>query len=110
MNFLKRFWSFDRLLGVDLVKLIYYFGLAAIVVGIAVGMMLGVVTMTSADLGQGFVQLVAFPVVGAVVIVYWRFLCEFFMVVFQMNDRLGDLRDTVMGTPPPAPDPNAPQF
>ena len=106
---IKRFWSFDRLLGVDLVKLIYYFGLAAIVVGIAIGMMLGVITLMS-DLGRGFVQIIAVPAVGAVVIVYWRFVCEFFMVVFQMNDRLGDLRDTVMGGAPPPPDPNAPQF
>ena len=104
---LRRLWSFDHLLGVDLVKLIYYVGLIGIVAGAAIGMLFGLVTLT-ANLGAGVVQLIAIPAVAAVSIVYWRFVCEFFMVIFQMNDRLGDLRNTVMGVPPV--DPNAPEF
>lgn len=105
---LKRFLSFDHLLGVDLVKLIYYVGLIGIVASIAIGILFGLVTLTS-NIGGGFVQIVAVPAVGAVTIVYWRFACEFFLVVFQMNDNLRDLRNNVMGVAP-APDPNAPEF
>ena len=107
-DILKRFLSFDRLLGVGLVQIIFYVGLIGICGGILIGMMFAIVTLTS-DIGGGVVQLVAIPAVGAVLLVLWRFICELFIVVFEMNERLGELRDAVYGAPPP-PAPDAPQF
>ena len=37
----KRFLSFDRLIGPNLVKLVYYFGAAAIVLGLALNVLPG---------------------------------------------------------------------
>lgn len=109
-SLIQRFLSFDRLMGVALVRVIYYFGLALICGGIVIGVMLGVMTLV-ADLGRGVVQMIAIPAVGAVVLMLWRFVCEVFVVVFEMNNHLHDLRDAVYGAPPASPpDPNAPHF
>lgn len=107
-NLIKRFLSFDQLLGVGLVRIMYYVGLIGICAGIVIMWMMGFVTLTS-DIGGGVMQIIAVPAVGLVLLVLWRFTCELFIVWFEMNERLGDLRNAVYGAPP-APDPNAPQF
>ena len=38
-------------------------------------------------------QLIAVPAVAAVGLVYWRFLCELFMLAFLAYERLGQVRD-----------------
>ena len=38
-------------------------------------------------------QLLAVPAVAAVALVYWRFLCELFMLAFLAYERLGEVRD-----------------
>jgi hypothetical protein len=53
-------------------------------------------------------QLLAVPAVSAVAFVYWRFLCELFMLAFLAYERLGEVRDALTGAT--APDPNHPQF
>ena len=105
----QRFWSFERLLGVGLVQVLYYFGLALICGGMVIGLVLGVMTLVS-DPGRGVVQMIAAPAVGAVVLVLWRFVCEVFVVVFEMNNHLHDLRDAVYSAPPTSPPADAPQF
>jgi hypothetical protein len=79
-------------MGVALVKLVYYFGLAIILGMMLIGVLLAMMRLAS-DLGSGFVQLIAVPAVGAVALVYWRFLCELFMVAFENHARLGEIRD-----------------
>lgn len=109
-DIVRRFWGFDQLLGVGLVKIIYYFGLIGICAAIGIGLILAIMTLVS-DVGRGAVQMIAIPAVGLVALVYWRFLCEFFIVVFEMNERLGEIRDAARGYPAPAPvDPNHPAF
>ena len=104
---LARFIGFDRLLGPTLVKIVYYVG-AAFIVG-AAGMMAlaGLVSIFNGNFGGGLTQLVAAPAVGAVAFVYWRFICELFMLAFLAYDRLGEIRDRLVWS---APDPSHPEF
>jgi len=101
-DILQRFIGFDRLLGPVLVKIIYYMVSAGIVLGALVGVLLGIMSLFAGNF-SGLVQIIAAPVVAAVALVYWRFLCELFILAFQSYERLGEIRDRL----PPN---NYPQF
>lgn len=109
---LRRFLGFDRLLGPALVKIVYYFG-AGVIVLVTLGGVLFAIMSLAADLGAGLMRLLATPAVGAVAFVYWRFLCELFMLAFLAYERLGEVRDLMRvatGQAPAPPDPNHPTF
>ncbi len=89
----QRFLSFDRLIGPVLVKLVYYFGAAAIVAGAIFALLTAIFSLFGGNFTGGFVQLIAVPAVAAVGLVYWRFLCELFMLAFLGYERLGQVRD-----------------
>lgn len=111
-SILQRFIGFDRLLGPVLVKIIYYFMAVVIVVMGGGGVIAGVLSIVSGNIGQGLMQIVAVPVVCAVALVYWRFLCELFMLAFLMFERMGEMRDALNAATGAntAPDPNHPAF
>lgn len=92
-SILGRFLGFERLLGPVLVRLIYYFGAAAIVAMTGVNVLLALMAIVAGNVGGGAMQLIATPAVAAVVFIYWRFLCELFMLAFLAYQRLGEVRD-----------------
>lgn len=102
----QRFMGFDRLLGPSLVKIVYYVGALFIIGATTLTMLSGLVSIFNGNLGAGAMQLVAAPAVGAVGFVYWRFVCELFMLAFLAYDRLGEIRDRLAWSP----DPNHPPF
>jgi hypothetical protein len=108
----QRFLSFDRLIGPTLVRFVYYFG-AAVIVVLAIGALLtAVFSLAGGNFGTGAMQLLAVPAVAAVALVYWRFMCELFMLAFLAFERLGEVRDLMRvaaGIDAP-PDPNHPEF
>ncbi len=111
-SIIQRFLGFDRLLGPTLVKFVYYFGAAAIVV-LALGALLtAIFSLAGGNFGTGAMQLLAVPAVAAVALVYWRFLCELFMLAFLAFERLGEVRDLmrIAAGQPAAPDPDHPEF
>ncbi len=90
---LQRFLGFDRMLGPALVKLVYYVGAAMIIGFAAFALVTGVMAMLAGSFGAGLMYLIAAPAVGAVALVYWRFVCELFMLAFLSYERLGEIRD-----------------
>lgn len=111
-SLLQRFLSFDRLIGPRLVKIVYFFGAAVIAMGIVGTLLTAVFSIAGGNLGAGAMQVLAAPAVGAVALVYWRFLCELFMLAFLAYERLGEVRDLMRiaaGQAPPV-DPDHPAF
>lgn len=111
-SIIRRLFSFDDLIGPALVKLVYYVGAACILIFIAMTLIAGVMSIVGGNLGAGAMQLLAAPAVGLVGFIYWRFICELFILAFLAFDRLGEVRDLMRiaaGQSPP-PDPNHPQF
>lgn len=92
-SILQRFIGFDRLLGPVLVKIVYYVGMAGLVLFVGITMFLALMAVFSGNLGQGLMQLIAAPAIGAVALVYWRFVCELFMLAFLAYERMGEIRD-----------------
>lgn len=108
-SILQRIWGFDRLIGPVLVKIVYYVGLVAIVLVVLATMLTAILAIFGGNVGVAVMQLIAVPAVGAVVLVYWRFMCELFMLAFLAYDRLGEIR-ALLGGASSAPDPNHPEF
>ena len=111
-SIIQRFISFDRLLGPVLVKIVYYVGAAGIIVAVLGGLSTTVIAFAAGNIGAGVMQAIAVPAVGAVAFVYWRFICELFMLAFLAYERLGEMRDSLRvatGQAAP-PDPNHPAF
>lgn len=100
--------SFDRLLGPTLVKIVYFVGAAIILLGGVFALLTAIFSLAGGNVGGGLMQLLAVPAVCAVAFVYWRFLCELFMLAFLAYERLGEVRDALTGVH--TPDPNHPQF
>jgi Domain of unknown function (DUF4282) len=111
-SIIQRFLSFDRLIGPTLVRFVYYFG-AAVIVVLALGALLtAVFSLAGGNFGTGAMQLLAVPAVAAVGLVYWRFMCELFMLAFLNYERMGEVRDLMRiatGQAAP-PDPDHPEF
>lgn len=107
--FLQSLLGFDRLIGPTLVKIVYYVGAAAIVLTAAATLLTAILSLAGGNFGMALMQLVAVPAVAAVAFVYWRFLCELFMLAFLAYQRLGEVRDAIRAATG-APDPNYPSF
>lgn len=108
----QRFLGFDRLIGPLLVKIVYYVGAASIIIAVVGALVSAVLSFAAGNIGAGVMQAIAVPAVGAVAFVYWRFLCELFMLAFLAYERLGEVRDSLKiatGQAAP-PDPNHPAF
>lgn len=96
---LSNFLSFDKLIGTKLIKILYYLGLLGIVLGF-LGTMVGSLGMMRYSFGQGLGGIIM-GIVGAVLaVVFWRFLCEIYMLFFRMSDDLRDIKNHQMGRTP----------
>ena len=108
-GFLQSLLGFDRLIGPSLVKIVYYVGAVVIVLMAGATLLTAILSLAGGNFGMALMQLVAVPAVAAVVFVYWRFLCELFMLAFLAYQRLGEVRDAIRAATG-APDPNYPSF
>ena len=104
-----RFLGFERLLGPTLVRIVYYVGAVVIVCLTLFALLMALLALFGGNIGPGIMQLLAVPAVGAVGFVYWRFVCELFMLAFLAYDRLTEVRD-LMRVATGTPDPDHPQF
>jgi hypothetical protein len=98
MGFVSTFLNFDKLIGTALVKVIYYIGIVLIV--------LGTLFIMFSGFGVGFLQgigtIVIGPILGIIYLVFWRFLCEMWIVLFKISNDLGDVKKSLAGGAVPA--------
>jgi hypothetical protein len=88
----ERFWRFDKLIGGSLVKVAYYLGL------VGIGLWLVAAVITAFEISEisgdaavgGFLSKVVIAIVATI---FWRFTCEISLMMFQIFDRLGEIRD-----------------
>ena len=90
-SIVSRFMTFDKLIATGLIKVFYWIGVVFILLGTLVGMFSG--------FGSGFMQgigtIVIAPIGGLIGLIFWRFLCEIYIVTFGMYDRLGNIQDAL---------------
>jgi hypothetical protein len=94
---LNQFMSFDKLIGSRLIVIIYWLGLIGIGLGALAGVFGGFAAM-----GAGFftgLGAIIFALIGAVVgVLFWRFICEMYLLLFRMADDVRDIK--AMKSPP----------
>ncbi|WP_417477050.1 DUF4282 domain-containing protein [Maricaulis sp.] len=91
-DLIKRFTTFDKLIATSLIKFLYWIGLAGIALSVIVGIFGAIGAMTQSFLA-GLGMLIAVPLGGVIGLVFWRFICEIYIVIFGIYDRLGEIRD-----------------
>ncbi len=86
-DIISRFTSFDKLIATGLIKILYWIGIVVILLFAVLGAFSG--------FGRGFMtglgSLVLAPVVAVIGIIFWRFLCELYIAIFGMYNRLGEI-------------------
>lgn len=93
---LQHFLTFDKLIGTKLIKILYFIGLALIALSIIVGLFNGLGAMRYSFL-SGLGMMVGVLIGGVLMVVFWRFLCEIYMLFFRMSDDLRDIKNHQLG-------------
>ena len=99
---LQRFLTFDKLIGTTLIKVLYYIGLIGIALYAVIMLLSGLGVMVSQSFIGGIGMIIAAIIGGAVSLLFWRFMCELYMLFFRISDDLRELKEMKAGTPPPA--------
>lgn len=75
--------NFDKLIAPTLIKFVYWVGLVLILLWTLSRMFMGL------GFGSGMIHFLLAALTGIVAALAWRIICELWMVVFSINDRLG---------------------
>lgn len=95
---LQHFLSFDKLIGTKLIKILYFVGMVVIILS-------GIASLFGAimSLGSGFffgLKLIGMAIFGTLLaLLFWRFLCEIYLLFFRMSDDLRDIKNHQLGRP-----------
>ncbi|MDP1554119.1 MAG: DUF4282 domain-containing protein [Hyphomonas sp.] len=93
---LNQFMSFDKLIGSKLIVIIYWLGLIGIGLGVIAGAFGGLASMRYSFFG-GLGAVIA-TLIGAVVgVLFWRFVCEMYLLLFRMADDVRDIKTMKSG-------------
>ena len=86
---LQQFLSFDKLIGTKLIKILYFVGLIGIILGGFASLIAGF------QIGIGAVVM---AIIGTLAgILFWRFICEIYLLFFRMSDDLRDIKNHQLG-------------
>lgn len=98
----NQFLSFDKLIGTKLITILYYLGLIGIALGLIAGVLSGLGAMVSINFFGGIGMIIGSIIGAALGLLFWRFLCEVYLLLFRMADDLRDIK-TAKGAPPVVP-------
>ena len=86
--------GFEKFVAPTLIKIVYWIGIVGIVLMTLVGLVGGSMMGAYGGYGGGGFSIVGaiFALIGgAVGLLFWRVICEVWIVIFSINDRLGIL-------------------
>lgn len=93
---LQQFLSFDKLIGTKLIKGLYFLGIAVILLAALKGLLEAIGKMGS-SFGSGLGAFIATLLGALVLLVFWRFICEIYLLFFRMSDDLRDIKNHQLG-------------
>lgn len=94
----SQFLSFDKLIGRQLITILYYLGLIGIALGVIGGVFAGFGAMGYSFFG-GLGTIVGALIAGVLSVLFWRFMCELYLLLFRMADDVRDIKAAKAGTP-----------
>lgn len=90
-GFASRFTSFDKLIGPVLIKVLYWIGVVGIALGVAVGI-IGALASFRYSPEAAVVGIVSAPIGGVIGLIFWRFLCELYIVLFRISEDISVMK------------------
>jgi Domain of unknown function (DUF4282) len=84
--------NFDKFVSPTLIRIVYWVGIVGIIGGMLFAMMQALQQIgyqPAGALGGVIFALIG----GALAFLFWRVICEIYIVIFSINDRLGQLVD-----------------
>jgi hypothetical protein len=79
--------NFEKLVTPSVIKVVYWLGVAVLLIWAVVGFLGGL-------FAQNSIIVAVISLVGAAIgLLLWRVMCELYIVIFGMFERLGDIRN-----------------
>jgi len=92
-DLIKRFTSFDKMIGTSVIKVLYFLVAIMIILGTLASILSALSSMDSINgVAYALGKLVRAVIIGLLGILFWRFLCETFIVFFKMSNDLAAIR------------------
>lgn len=91
------FLNFDKLIGTKLIVILYYLGLLGIGLG-AIASLFGALAMMGSSFVNGLGMIVMTLIAAVVGVLFWRFICELYLLLFRIADDVRDLKNAKAGT------------
>jgi hypothetical protein len=95
----SRFLNFDKLIATGLIKFLYWIGLIGVGIYFIIALF-GAFSAFQLGFAQGIGALVLAPITAIIGLIFWRFICEVYLVIFGIYDRLGNIQKAVGGGEP----------
>ena len=89
---LGSFFNFDKFIAPILIKVVYWIGIVGIILG-ALLTIVGALSMLSWNPAQALGTILIALGGAAVGLLFWRVVCEVWIVLFSINDRLGAIAE-----------------
>ena len=90
-DIVNRFLNFDKMMGTSIIKVLYYIGMVFIAFGVIAAMFTALGSMGSSFIG-GLTGLIMAPVMGVVGLLFWRFMCELYILFFKISDDVSAIK------------------
>lgn len=85
-------FKFDKMVAPTVLRIVYWLGLIGIALACLMSL-IGAISMMSYSAATGLGTLLLSIIGLAFGTLVWRIVIEIYMVIFSINDRLGDIRD-----------------
>ncbi|NPA93356.1 MAG: DUF4282 domain-containing protein [Chloroflexi bacterium] len=93
----KDYLTFRRMITPVIIQIVFWVGVAAVLIGGAVAFFSGLITgVSNADGGAIFAALIGVPLLTVLGLVAVRVYTELLIVFFRINDNLKDIRDALV--------------
>ncbi|PKQ09662.1 MAG: hypothetical protein CVT73_01470 [Alphaproteobacteria bacterium HGW-Alphaproteobacteria-12] len=86
------FLNFDKMIAGSIIKFLYWLGIVIIVL-FGLGAITGSISTMSYNGALGLLQLVVAIIGIALGVLFWRVICEMYLIFLSMNERLGQIKD-----------------
>ena len=90
-DIVNRFLNFDKMMGTSIIKVLYYIGIVFIALGV-IGAMLGALGSMRLSFMGGLIGFVMAPVFGVIGLLFWRFMCEIYILFFKISDDVSAIK------------------
>ena len=90
-DIVQRFLNFDKMMGTSIIKVLYYIGMVGIAISV-IGSIFGALASMGSSFFGGLLGVVLAPVFGLIGLLFWRFMCEIYLLFFKISDDLSAIK------------------